>query len=216
MRARTTAQSASACLRQRTREEHEAIEAALDMEHFRTRAGLVAVLRCWVAVWNQLRLAVVEPGASGTAAAELLVPSGQALDWLAADLAFLAPPADAVAAYRTVPADAHTLQRFIADPSASWGLAYVLRGSRVGGGVLAPLTREALDLPDDRGTHFLASRGTDPGREWVSFRRRLDAVELTAAELTAAVDAARWTFGWVGTAAAPDARMAPVHGQASR
>ena len=33
------------------------------------------------------------------------------------------------------------LRGLLARPSSSWGLAYVLRGSRLGGGVLAPLVR---------------------------------------------------------------------------
>ena len=215
MRAGTGVQSPSATLRARTREEHEAVEAALDMTQLRTRAGLVSVLCGWSAVWDQVRLAVLEPGATATAAAELALPSAQALDWLAADLADLAPAVGAAPPTAT-PDAAATLRRFLADPSAVWGVTYVLRGSRLGGGVLAPLVRGALDLPDDSGTRFLASQGTDAGREWVSFRRRLDAAELTASELSAAVEAARWTFGWVGTATVPDSLRPVPAGQGSR
>jgi len=216
MEAPTVVQSTSACLRARTRAEHVAVEAALDMSQVRTCPGLAAVLLGWRAVWNQIRLAVAEPGACRTATAELRCPSDQALDWLAADLADLAPAAGEAPPRRVAPSDARVLRQFITHPSASWGVTYVLRGSRLGGGVLAPLVRRALEPPGDRGTRFLASRGTDPGREWVSFRRRLDAVELTTVELTAVVAAARWTFRWVGVATATDPCRAALSGQASR
>ncbi len=216
MEARTVVQSSSACLRTRTREEHEAVEAALDVSQLRTSAGLAAVLRGWVGVWKQVRLAVVEPGAAATATAELLIPSEQARDWLTADLADLAPAAGEAPPHLAAPGDVRVLRRFLADPSASWGLAYVLRGSRLGGGVLARHVRGALELPRDCGTRFLTSRGTNPGREWVSFRRRLDAVELPAVELTAAVEAARWMFGWVGAATAIDSRRTVLAAPVSR
>jgi len=216
MTARTVVQSTSAELRARTREEHEAVEAALDLSQLRTSAGLAAVLLGWVAVWNQVRVAVVEADATAEATAELLIPSAQALDWLAADLADLAPAAGEVPPHRAAPSDVRVLRRFLAHPSACWGLAYVLRGSRLGGGVLAPLVRVALELPGDCGTRFLASRGTDPGREWVSFRRRLDAADLPAPEVTAAVEAARWTFRWVGATTATNSLRTALAGQASR
>lgn len=202
----------SACLRARTRAEHDRVEAALDLHRLRTPSGLAGVLLGWVAVWTQVRLALDEPGVARAATAELLGLSKQALDWLAADLTDLAPAVgEPVSAYPP-PADARMLGRLLANPSASWGVAYVLRGSRLGGGVLAPVVRDALQLPGDCGTRFLASHGTDPGREWVSFRRRLDAIELPAAELTAAVEAARWTFRWVGAATLADSRRTVLAG----
>ena len=215
MRAVPVVQSTSSYLRAWTREEHEAVEAALDMQELRTSAELVAVLLGWVAVWNEVRLAVVEPGAAAAGTAELLIPSAQALDWLAADLADLAATAGAASPHGATPEDARMLRRFLDRASMTWGVAYVLRGSRLGGRVLAPLVRDALQLSGDGGTHFLASRGTDPGREWVSFRRRLDAVALTATELTEAVEAARWTFRWVGAAARNDGPRAVPAGRVS-
>jgi len=185
------------------------------MSRFCTSAGLAAVLLGWLAVWNQVRLAVVEPGASTEATAELRIPSVEALDWLATDLADLAPAAEAVPPQRTGQGDAWVLREYLADPSASWGIAYVLRGSRLGGGVLAPFVRTALDLPDGCGTRFLASQGTDPRREWVSFRRRLDAANLPPAGFTAAVDSARWTFRWVGAAMAASSLPMALAGQVS-
>lgn len=216
MSAHMVAQSNSSCLRVWTREEHEAVEAALDLSQLRTSVGLAAVLLGWVAVWNQIRLALVQPGAAATATAELLIPAEQALGWLAADLAELAPAAGLVPPRRAPPGDALVLGRFLAHPSSSWGVAYVLRGSRLGAGVLAPLVRGALELPGDCGTRFFASRGTNPGREWVSFRRRLDAVELPAVNMTATVAAARWTFRWVGVTTAIDSPRTALTEQASR
>lgn len=218
MTARTVAECTSARLRTCTREEHAAGEAALNTSRWGTSAGLAAVLLGWLAVWDQVRLAVVEPGAAAEATAELLIPSIQALDWLASDLtdlATLASAGDAVPPPCTAAGDARVLRRFLADPSASWGMAYVLRGSRLGGRVLVPLVRAALELPGDCGTRFLASQGTDPCREWVAFRRRLDAVDLPPPEFTAAVDSARWTFRWVGAAMAANFVPAALAGQAS-
>lgn len=216
MRARTVAPSTSAGLRARTREEHEAVEASLDMGQLRTSAGLAAALRGWQTVWGEVSVGVLEPGAAAEATAELLIPAAQALDWLAADLSDLAPPEGEVPMRCAAPSDARVLRRFLAHPAASWGLAYALRGSRLGGGVLAPLVRGALELPGDCGTRFLASHGTDPGREWVSFRRRLDAADLSEPEVAAAVEAARWTFRWVGAALAATSGRTALAGQASR
>lgn len=208
MTARTVVPSTSAGLRAGTRVEHESVEAAVDLDLLQTSAGLASALLGWFAVWDQVRRAVVAPGAAVEARAELLVPSAQALDWLAADLADLAPAAGEVTPRLTSPEDARVVRQFLVERSASWGLAYVLNGSRLGGRLLAPLVRGALGLPVDCGTRFLASRGTDPRGEWVAFRRRLDAADLSAPQVTAAAEAARWTFRWVGTATALTAQGA--------
>ncbi len=202
--------SSSAHLRVGTRAEHTAVEAGLDLHRLRHPAELAALLHGWSGVWHQVHLAAAAPGAAAEASAELLPPATESLRWLERDLADIGGPAGVQAnqvSARTGAAGGRPLRRFLAEAPTTWGVAYVLRGSRLGGSVLAPLVRAKLGLTSASGTCFLASNGTAPGREWVSFRRRLDAADLLAGELAAAVDAARWTFRWVGavitSAAAP-------------
>jgi len=199
--------SASAQLRASTRGEHAAVEAGLDLRQLRHATELAALLHGWGAIWAVVRAAVTATGVTPAATEELLLPSTQALGWLNADLADLRakpdrPETEIDAAIRVGAAGGSRLRCLLEHQSGSWGVAYVLRGSRLGGTVLAPLVRAALGLRGDCGTRFLASSGTDPGREWVSFRRRLDSVDLPPPELAAAVDAARWTFRWVGAGTA--------------
>ena len=212
--------SSSACLRVGTRAEHAAVEAGLDLRRLRYPAELAALLHGWTGVWHQVQLAAAAPGAAAEATAELLPPATQSLRWLERDLADIGGASAGVLAHetsaRTGAAGGSRLRRFLAETSTTWGVAYVLRGSRLGGSVLAPLVRARLGLTSASGTCFLASDGTDPGREWVSFRRRLDAADLLATDLAAAVDAARWTFRWVGTVITYTAAPLPVPaGQAS-
>jgi hypothetical protein len=159
-------------------------------------------------VWHAVLGAASAPDAGGEARAELLLPAAQSVAWLRSDLDDLtgAQPAPSPgrtgeqgnagsAPGRVAAAD---LVGLLARPASAWGVAYVLRGSRLGGTMIAPQLRAGLRLPPGRATSFLTSQGTDPGREWVAFRRRLDALGLTPVDLQAAGAAARWTFGWVG------------------
>lgn len=192
----------STCLRVGTRAEHAAVEAGSDPRRLRHPAELAALLHGWTGVWHEVQLAATAPGAAAEAAVELLPPATESLHWLERDLADIGGASAGVAhetSVRTVASARSLLRRFLAQTSTTWGVAYVLRGSRLGGSVLAPLVRAQLGLTSASGTRFLASNGTDPGREWVSFRRRLDAADLHTSDLAAAVDAARWTFRWVGT-----------------
>jgi heme oxygenase len=212
--------SSAACLRVGTRSEHDAVEADLDLRRLRHPAELAALLHGWTGVWHEVQLAAAAPGAAAEATAELLPPATQSLRWLERDLADIGGASAGVLAHetsaRTDAAGGSRLRRFLAETSTTWGVAYVLRGSRLGGSVLAPLVRAQLGLTSASGTCFLASNGTDPGREWVSFRRRLDAADLVATDLAAAVDAARWTFRWVGTVITSTAAPLPLlAGQAS-
>jgi heme oxygenase len=200
--------SASRWLRSETREQHVAVEAELAFVGLRDRAALAGLLRGWDAVWGAVWCAVSSPGACTQAGEELLVAAVQARRWIRFDLASLggAVAADLDAGQRA--RDRTRLDGLLAVPADSWGVAYVLRGSRLGGAVQAVRVSAALGLPPDCGTRFLVSAGTDPGREWVAFRRRLDGLDLSPAELAGAVEAAKWTFGWVGAMTVAGVRAA--------
>jgi hypothetical protein len=99
---------------------------------------------------------------------ELLIPAAQALEWLHSDLASLGPDWIRDGAFEQAPQ-----------------LACLLCA------VLAPRVGAALALQDGCGTKFLRSAGTEPGREWVDFRRRLDGMEVSSSLLAVNVDAAK-------------------------
>lgn len=179
------------------------MEAMLDLGELRSGSDLAGVLQGWAVVWSAVSCASAAPAACRESRLELTDLAVQALGWLRSDLADLgygSRPSSRAAAGGPVYCSA--VGDYLAQPAGSWGVAYVLRGSRLGGAVLAPQIRASLNLPTDRGTRFLASAGATPGREWVAFRRRLDMAGLSPRELVIAVDAARWTFRWVGAATA--------------
>jgi heme oxygenase len=137
----------------------------------------------------------------------------QALNWLETDLTVLtalpggdhprvevdlSPPARLEAQVVAEQVD-QRFRELLSAPSSSWGVAYVLRGSRLGGAVLAPLVSDATGLPAGTGTAYLRSAGDEPGRDWVDFRRRLDVLDLSFEQIDLASDAARWTFARVGS-----------------
>lgn len=193
----------SGWLRARTRVEHAAVEARLDLDRPLGADEAVHVLQGWSAVWQDVRAAAAAEGASAVAVQELVPMAEQALAWLADDLG-----APALRARPEVDGALPCLTALLADPAAAWGVAYVLRGARLGGAVLAPRVDAALVPLTGRPSAFLASPGVEPGREWVAFRRRLDDCGVPAA---AALTAARWTFCWVAAALAPaGARPQPV------
>lgn len=195
-------------LRRHTRDDHRAAEAGLDLRRLQRPADLVGLLRGWRTVWRAVSVAAAAAGAVHEARAELLPSAAQSVTWLQADLEDLAlltedrlvPGHDrrAVRGRTQELRTARALASMLASPASTWGVAYVLRGSRLGGSVLAPQVRSALHLPPSCATAFLESRGTDPGRDWVALRRRLDAQQLGQADRDAAGAAARWTFSWVG------------------
>jgi heme oxygenase len=192
--------SASGWLRSQTREEHIAAETEIDANGLRRRADLANLLIGWIAVWESVSRAASTPMASRAASEELVAPAAQALGWLGSDLADLGYVASAQSRGSSIVGTdwSDRLAELLARPADSWGVAYVLRGSRMGGAVLAARLRSALALRGDCGTSFLTSGGTRPGREWREFCGRLDSVTFSPAELTAGVTAARWTFGWIG------------------
>ena len=195
----------SSWLRTQTGVEHRAVERHLDLDRPLTAAEAMHFLTGWASVWREVRRAMDTPGASTTAATELAPMADQALAWLTAD--GVAPGAPTPGAPEAPGSRRLGLSDLLVDPAAAWGVSYVLHGSRLGGAVLAPRVDAALVPFTGAGSAFLRTAGADPGREWVAFRRRLDA---SGARRSDAVTAARWTFGWVCSvlAAAPADRLA--------
>ncbi len=179
----------STWLRGQTSVEHVAIEGLLDLDRPLAAAEAVQVLEGWAALWRDVRAAARSAGGSATAARELAPMADQALAWLAADLGGLA-----ARARHPVDGALPCLTALLADDAAAWGVAYVLRGFRLGGVVLAPRVDAALEPLTGRASAFLGTTGAEPGREWVACRRRLDG---SGARPSGAVTAARWTFCWV-------------------
>ncbi len=184
--------SSSACLRDDTRAEHDAVEAGLDLRRLRHPAELAALLHGWTGVWHEVQLAAAAPGAAAEATAELLPPATQSLRWLERDLADIGGALAGVLPHetsaRTGAAGGSRLRRFLAETSTTWGVAYVLRGSRLGGSVLAPLVRAPVGA-HERIWHLLprierhrsrsrvgvlpaASRRRRPARDGPGRRRR--------------------------------------------
>ncbi|MEO5900291.1 MAG: biliverdin-producing heme oxygenase [Ilumatobacteraceae bacterium] len=206
-----TRSSAAAWLRAGTRNDHLAVEERMDLgSTVRCVCDLTELLRGWSTVWDAVHRCSAGPGTCRPARDELLGASTLSTSWLRADLRALAHLRERRAGCRLIVADGlravpegpHEygieLARLLLQPAGGWGVAYVLRGSRLGGGVLAPQISSALSLPDGVGTRFLESVGTDAGRDWAAFKLRLDHAQLTDNELESATDAARWTFRWVG------------------
>lgn len=195
------------------------MEARLEPGRIRRPADLARFLHGWQGGWRTVLSAASAPEACADARAELREPAEQAIAWLRRDIVDLCDSVLGVAPYLEGPGAPHTagdrsaLDGLLSSPASAWGVAYVLRGSRLGGSVLAPALRLRLNLASGFGTTFLASEGTDPGREWVAFQRRLDALELGQVGLRAAVDAARWAFSWVGTVVAAGLTHRPLDRQ---
>lgn len=192
--------STAAWLRSHTRQAHAAAEAGLDLGRLNQPGELGRLLSGWAVVWHAVLDVTTAPEAVREARAELLVPALQSVAWLQSDLAghevrpgCLAETGNGVGS--TTRSD---LIDLVSRPVSVWGVAYVLLGSRLGGSVIAGQLSGDLRPSAGCGTAFLTSKGIDPGREWVAFRRRLDALGLSEVDLHAAGTAARWTFSWVG------------------
>jgi heme oxygenase len=186
-------------LRTQTRDEHLAVEARLNLDRAFSVADLVKLLRGWRAIWREVQFAASSAQACAQATGEFLIPAAQALDWLQSDLASLGEEPSRDHAFEQAQISASRLGSLLEQPATTWGVAYVLRGSRLGGAVLARRVDAALALQNGFGTNFLRSSGAQPGQEWLDFRRRLDGSKVSSSALAAAVEAAKWTFDWVGT-----------------
>lgn len=165
-------------LRQATRDQHEHAERALDLPgRIGSPADLAGLLVAWRTVWDTVR------SACGTTrddeAARLLVSAVRAGRQINADLATLAvvDPSLDVSGPTAAPLhrrthDLRELRGILGTAPGVWAASYVLRGSRVGGTVLAPLISQRLALPDGAAMEYFGDAAA--GRFWVAFRGRLD------------------------------------------
>ena len=196
--------STAAWLRSHTRQAHAAAEAGLNLGRLKQPGELERLLSGWAVVWHAVLDVTSAPEAVREARAELLVPALQSVAWLQSDIADLTGPelvrpgCFAETGNGVGSATRSDLIDLVSRPVSVWGVAYVLLGSRLGGSVIAGQLSGDLRPSAGCGTAFLTSQGIDPGREWVAFRRRLDALGLSEVDLHAAGTAARWTFSWVG------------------
>lgn len=159
--------SFSAELRSLTREDRERVEELLDLPwRLQTRSDLSTVLQAWSGLWADVRSGCGQVG--GDESARLLVASVRAVQQIAGDLDDLAVAGATSPARRAEP----PLAPLLGTPAGVWAVSYVLRGSRVGGAVLAPLIAERLRLPEGTAVAYLGD--PDTARAWAAFRRRLD------------------------------------------
>jgi heme oxygenase len=198
-------------LRRLTRADHERTEHLLDLPGCLTRpADLASLLHGWQRIWQEIRRGCTGPGpivgAKGwpgeTAALGRL--ADESLARIAVDLVDLAelddlgvlpdPDRSAVAN----PADG-AFRPLLADEPGVWAVAYVLRGSAMGGRLLAPLITERLELAPGVGVGYHAG-AEDVGRSWVGFRHRLDGWGVAAGpeQRRVVVRRARSAFALVG------------------
>lgn len=89
----------------------------------------------------------------------------------------------------------------------AWGLLYVLEGSTLGGQVIAAHLGNPLSLTSGAGMAFFTGYGSRTGSMWKEFLRALQQHVRDAAQIGAAVMAARWFFARVAAYAAEDAAM---------
>jgi heme oxygenase len=82
--------------------------------------------------------------------------------------------------------------------STIWGAYYVFEGSKNGARILARTIGGAYGLHDGRGLRYLDPHGAAQRQLWQDFRARMNAIEWSATEADAIVDAARATFRAVG------------------
>jgi heme oxygenase len=162
--------SFSAELRSLTREDHEAVERVLDLPwRLQERSDLAAVLQVWSGLWSDVRSGCGHAGRDESA--RLLVASVRAIRQIAGDLDDLAV-AGATPSGGQLRGAEPVLAPLLDTPAGVWAVSYILRGSRVGGTVLAPLIAERLRLPEGMSAGYFGD--ADAGRAWVTFRRRLD------------------------------------------
>jgi heme oxygenase len=202
--------SFSAELRNLTREDRERVEELLDLPwRLQTRSDLSAVLQAWSGLWTDVRSGCGQVG--GDESARLLVASVRAVQQIAGDLGDLAVAGATSPARRTCRAEP-PLAPLLGSPAGVWAVSYVLRGSRVGGAVLAPLITERFRLPEGTAVAYLGD--PDTARAWAAFRRRLDSwgrVARTSAR-NQAVRLAHEAFDGVGVRLA--AALPPAAGTA--
>lgn len=166
-----------ALLRRRTRAHHARLDAGIDFSRGDvTHARYAAFLRGILSVVTPLEpvLARWLGGESGPSRAECL----------RADLASLGVSAKVE----------DVAVRLPHNTAEAYGCAYVLEGSTLGGLVLAPMVEERFG--PSAAVSYLRLRGSDTGRAWRAWLRRLEAFAATANanDVTSACDMACATF----------------------
>lgn len=165
-----------ASLRSRTSQQHARLDAALGGAL--TRELYVGLLRASLAV-----VASIEPALARQLPATAMP---RRTERLVADLYALGEPPDVPAAEIAPPASL----------PASYGAAYVIEGSTLGGMALAPRFERELGLADGQATSYLRLRGGETARRWRSFLDELARVDaaMDDAQRSEACDAAVATF----------------------
>jgi heme oxygenase len=194
-------------VRAHTRSEHRHAEVLLDLPARLTRPDdLSHLLRAWLLVWREVcaQCGPADPGERG-----VLGQAGQdALGAVTADLTDLlyltqqnpSPQQLAVLVGPDRNRDEHLSLESLLDSAAGvWAVGYVLRGSRLGGRVLAPRIAERLALP--AGVALRYHQGPDEVGSWPAFRRRMDTWGRSASpqDVVQVLERARQAFAAVGT-----------------
>lgn len=190
--------TASSELRKQTAEQHAALEAS-DFARLLARGTVereayAEYLRCIWIVLATLRTQLRRHGSAGER--ELLKPLDDWVRLLAEDLGYLAPPPAAAnpAAHDAALAAAGAIRLHVHTcPPWIFGMAYVLYGSHLGNRLVADAISQGLELPGDRGTHYL--RATEVDRSfWRQYRSLLDGLVSGQEALSSAVRGAQDTF----------------------
>lgn len=179
-------------LKAETRDAHDAIEAAFDLDRsLDTRESYVALLRRLHGIHAAFERAAA-PHLTGT---DLFAALARA-PMLNADLEALGARPDPAGAL--VPADA-----LPADRAEAVGSVYVLEGSTLGGLLIARTVERRLGFGPGTGARFFAGHGRDTMRNWQAVRAAIDA--LAGPDDERSVRAANRTFAAMGAVLAPDA-----------
>jgi heme oxygenase len=183
-------QALSARLREHTHEAHQALENTPSMRCLMsptlTLAQYRVHLEAWWRCWSPLEKTVLSSGASTPCERELL-PTPRA-HRLSQDLQTLGVNLTESTPQRPLP----NLQK------KGWlGVAYVMQGAQMGSTVISAHLLKTLNLRDTGATFFSPCTSTSVAGHWRAWCQQLDAIELTAAEAAAAVEAARHTFAYM-------------------
>lgn len=184
-------------LRQRTRSEHEAVEACMPvMQESLTRDEYIHVLRCLYPVVNAW-----ERWALDSAPAKFLplVQARQRTALLAEDLRFFGrqPPSDTAPVAPVLDRLAEATDSGSSAYDAVFlGAMYVMEGSTLGGQQIARHVEHVLGLVPGEGDGYFRGYGDRTGPMWMEFKRHLSA--LHDSETDRAVEAARAMFDAFG------------------
>jgi heme oxygenase len=174
--------TAASILRDRTRDEHEAIERALDLGHMTaTRAAYQKILERFYGFYLPFETAVT---ALSCVPSEL--EGSQRSEWLAQDLRALGGDPSSLRLCTTI--------SMRDDRSDALGCLYVLEGASLGGQLISREVRAKLGILRDTGGKFFHGRGDAASQSWKRFGSILAADLITPEEQERAVEGALRTF----------------------